>query len=131
MDGSEEMFRRMAFNVLARNQDDHVKNIAFLMDRKGVWKLSPAFDMTYSYNPSGAWTANHQMTLNGKRDGFTREDFEACAKSALLKRGRASDILNQVSKAVSRWREFAAVAKVNQDQIDQIQKAIRSELMLS
>ena len=70
----------MAFNVIARNQDDHVKNIAFLMDRGGRWRLSPAFDVTYSYNPAGAWTATHQMTLNGKRDGFTLDDFRACAR---------------------------------------------------
>jgi serine/threonine-protein kinase HipA len=65
----EEQFRRMAFNIVARNQDDHVKNIAFLMNKEGLWSLAPAFDLTYSYNPSGAWTARHQMTLNGKRDG--------------------------------------------------------------
>ena len=85
----EEQFRRMVFNIVARNQDDHVKNIAFLMDKQGRWSLAPAFDMTYSYNPSGSWTAAHQMTLNGKRDGFTLEDFEACAKASLMKRGRA------------------------------------------
>ena len=84
----EEQFRRMVFNIVARNQDDHVKNIAFLMDKQGEWRLAPAFDMTYSYNPSGAWTATHQMTLNGKRDGFTLADFEARAKAAVMKRGR-------------------------------------------
>ncbi len=79
----------MAFNIVARNQDDHVKNIAFLMNKSGEWSLSPAFDMTYSFNPSGAWTASHQMTMNGKRDNFTLEDFNACAKTASMKRGRA------------------------------------------
>ena len=67
----EEQFRRMVFNVVARNQDDHVKNIAFLMDQAGRWSLAPAFDLTYGYNPAARWTATHQMTLNGKRDGFT------------------------------------------------------------
>src|SRR3990172_4198489 len=66
MGSIEEQFRRMAFNIIARNQDDHVKNIAFLMDKAGNWSPSPAFDMTYSFNPSGAWTASHQMTINGK-----------------------------------------------------------------
>jgi serine/threonine protein kinase HipA of HipAB toxin-antitoxin module len=65
----------MVFNVVARNQHDHVKNIAFLMNPLGEWSLAPAFDVTYSFNPAGAWTGTHQMTLNGKRDGFTREDF--------------------------------------------------------
>jgi len=108
----EEQFRRMVFNVVARNQDDHVKNIAFLMDKQGRWSLAPAFDLTYSYNPSGAWTSTHQMTLNGKRDGFTRDDFETCAQSALMKRGRAATIIAQVTAAVLRWPEFAAAARI-------------------
>ena len=83
----------MAFNIVARNQDDHVKNIAFLMDRPGRWSLSPAFDVTYSYNPAGRWTGAHQMTLNGKGDDFEVEDFVACARNAALKRGRATAIL--------------------------------------
>ncbi|WP_309384763.1 HipA domain-containing protein [Cerasicoccus frondis] len=76
----EAQYRRMLFNVVARNQDDHVKNIAFLMNKAGQWSLSPAFDVIYSYNPSGAWTSAHQMSINGKRDDFTLADFEACAK---------------------------------------------------
>ena len=108
----EEQYRRMVFNIVARNQDDHPKNIAFLMDRQGRWALAPAFDTTYSYNPSGAWTATHQMTMNGKRDGFTREDFRACAGNALLKRGRAEIIIDEVLTAVMRWPEFAAAARV-------------------
>ena len=76
----EEQFRRMLFNIVARNHDDHVKNIAFLMDKSGTWTLAPAFDITDSYNPSGAWTATHQMTVNGKRDGFTIADVRAAAK---------------------------------------------------
>lgn len=121
----EEQFRRMAFNVAARNQDDHVKNIAFLMDREGRWSLAPAFDVTYSYNPSGAWTATHQMTLNGKRDNFTREDFEAGAKVAQLKRGRAAAILDEVLAAVRRWPEFAAEARLPGEWRDRIQAAHR------
>jgi serine/threonine-protein kinase HipA len=108
----EQQFRRMAFNIVARNQDDHVKNIAFLMNKRGEWSLAPAFDVTYSYNPSGAWTATHQMTMNGKREAFTREDFAACAKSALMKRGRAATIVEEVQAAVKRWPEFAAEAKI-------------------
>lgn len=81
MESVEEQFRRMAFNIVGRNQDDHVKNIAFLMNRSGAWSLSPAFDMTYSYNPGGAWTRAHQMSLNGKRDLFDVEDFKTCAKA--------------------------------------------------
>lgn len=121
----EEQFRRMVFNVVARNQDDHVKNIAFLMNKDGEWSLAPAFDMTYSYNPSGSWTGTHQMTLNGKRDGFRRGDFEACAKSALMKRGRAATILEEVTAAVKRWPEFAAKAKLSEQWLRKIQKQHR------
>ena len=121
----EEQFRRMAFNVVARNQDDHVKNIAFLMNKQGEWALAPAFDVTYSYNPSGAWTATHQMTLNGKRDGFTRKDFDACAKLAGLRRGRSSQIVDEVLTAVRRWTEFAEAAKIDDARRDQIQRAFR------
>lgn len=112
MDDVEQQFRRMAFNIVGRNQDDHVKNIAFLMDRAGAWSLSPAFDVTYSYNPDGAWTASHQMSLNGKRDGFELADFTACAKAAAMKRGRAGDILDEVQNAVRQWPAFAEEAGV-------------------
>jgi serine/threonine-protein kinase HipA len=121
----EEQFRRMVFNIVARNQDDHVKNIAFLMNKRGEWSLAPAFDVTYSYNPSGSWTATHQMTLNGKRDGFTLEDFEACAKAALMKRGRAARIIDEVHTAVKRWPEFAAQARLADDWRDRIQDTHR------
>lgn len=124
----EEQFRRMVFNIVARNQDDHVKNIAFLMDKKGTWSLAPAFDLTYSYNPSGAWTASHQMTMNGKRDGFTRADFEACARAALMKRGRAATIIEEVLAAVRRWPEFAAAAPLADAWRDKIQATHRLEL---
>ena len=121
----EEQFRRMVFNMVARNQDDHVKNIAFLMDKQGVWLLAPAFDVTYSYNPSGAWTAVHQMSMNGKRDGFTVADFEACAKVALMKRGRAGKILEEVLAAVRRWPEFAGAAGLSDVWREQIQRTHR------
>ena len=122
VDAVEEQFRRMVFNVVGRNQDDHVKNIAFLMDKEGHWSLAPAFDMTYSYNPSGAWTASHQMTLNGKRDGFTLSDFRAAAKNANMKRGRAEAIVKEVVSVVKRWPEFAAAAKLSDGLRDKIQK---------
>ena len=121
----EEQFRRMVFNIVARNQDDHAKNIAFLMDRQGRWSLAPAFDVTYSYNPSGAWTSTHQMTLNGKRDGFTLEDLRTCARSALMKRGRAETIVEQVTAAVRRWPEFAAGAGLPDNWRDRIQESHR------
>ena len=125
----EEQFRRTLFNVVARNQDDHVKNIAFLMDKRGEWSLSPAFDVCYSYNPSGVWTSRHQMSLNGKRDGFERADFRALAATASMKRGRSDAILDEVIDAVRRWRSFAAEAGVAQEQTDQIAAAHRLEFV--
>lgn len=124
----EEMFRRMAFNILARNQDDHVKNIAFLMDKEGKWSLAPAFDVAYSFNPSGVWTSSHQMTMNGKRDDFSRNDFKACGEAVSLKRGRAESIVTEVRKAVEKWSEFADTAKVTQSWKTQIQENLRLEL---
>lgn len=121
----EQQFRRMTFNIVARNQDDHVKNIAFMMDKSGTWSLSPAFDMTYSFNPSGAWTASHQMTLNGKREGFTLDDFKACAKVASMKRGRAETIVKEIQEVVSRWRDYAEAAGVPDVWRENIQRTLR------
>lgn len=127
----EELFRRMCFNVVARNQDDHVKNVAFLMDKRGRWSLAPAFDLNYSFNPNGAWTSRHQMTLQGKRDDFTLDDFRAVARSASLQRGRERQILEQVTTAVSRWPDFAAQAGVPSSQADPIRAAHRLTLLSS
>jgi serine/threonine-protein kinase HipA len=123
-----EQFRRMVFNIVARNQDDHVKNIAFLMNKEGEWSLAPAFDVTYSYNASGVWTAAHQMTMNGKRDGFTREDFALCAKAAMMKRGRAEIILDEVQATVNRWPEYAAQARLGDEWRERIQEQHRLAL---
>ncbi|MGH8325300.1 MAG: type II toxin-antitoxin system HipA family toxin [Steroidobacteraceae bacterium] len=112
MSAIEQQFRRMLFNVVARNQDDHVKNIAFLMSQTGEWSLAPAFDVTYAYNPEGRWTRSHQMTINGKQDGFTLDDFRACATTAGLKRGRPEAILDEVRVAVARWPQYAEEAGV-------------------
>lgn len=129
MDYIEEQFRRMAFNIIGRNQDDHVKNISFLMNKAGQWSLSPAYDMTYSYNPKGVWTGSHQMSLNGKRDGFDYEDFKACAKTVSMKRGRAREILKEVQQAVRRWREFATNSDVSEDFIKKIENAHRLDIL--
>ncbi|MFY9341249.1 MAG: type II toxin-antitoxin system HipA family toxin [Planctomycetota bacterium] len=115
MDDVEELFRRMVFNVVARNQDDHVKNIAFLMDQQGRWTLAPAYDVNFSFNPDGGWTRQHQMTLAGKADKFTVDDLRAVAKTAAMKRGRAETMLAEVTAAVRRWREFATSADVPAD----------------
>ena len=125
----EEQFRRMAFNIIGRNQDDHVKNIAFLMDKSGSWSLAPAFDMTYSYNPQGDWTSRHQMSLNGKRDDFTLDDFKACAKNVSMKRGRAETIVDQVQTAVLQWKRFADKSGVSAGIADGISKTLRTGIL--
>lgn len=129
MSAIEEQFRRMAFNIIARNQDDHVKNIAFLMDKSGNWSLSPAFDVTYSFNPSGAWTASHQMTMNGKRDDFDIEDFKACAKTASMKRGRGEKIVEEVWESVLRWKDFSDQAGVPTSWQEKIRLTHRLDLI--
>lgn len=124
----EELFRRMAFNVVARNQDDHVKNIAFLMDKQGKWSLAPAYDVMYSYNPSSKWVSRHQMSLNNKRDNFEREDFRVVERTASMKRGRADEILDEVCEAAAKWREFAARASVDPVLEDEVDRNHRTEL---
>jgi serine/threonine-protein kinase HipA len=125
---AEQQFRRMLFNAVARNQDDHVKNIAFLMDRDGRWSLSPAFDMVYAHNPAGRWTAQHQMSINGKRDRITVEDLRRVAEVALLKRGRAEAVLAEVIEAVRTWPELAAKAGVDDERIAQIERTDQLDL---
>ena len=125
----EELYRRMVFNIIARNQDDHVKNIAFLMDKSGQWSLAPAYDMTYSYQPAGVWTSAHQMTMNGKRDGFTMDDFKASAKMALLRRGRVETIIREITNVVRRWREYASVTGVPDQQVEPISRTLRLDLV--
>jgi serine/threonine-protein kinase HipA len=125
MTSTEQQFRRVVFNVLARNQDDHVKNIAYLMDKSGNWSLSPAYDSSYSYNPYGKWTAQHQMSINGKRDDFQLEDFVSLARMASMKRGRARTIVAEVADAISHWSDHGEIAGVADARIAQIGAAHR------
>jgi len=124
----EQMVRRAIFNVVARNQDDHVKNIAFLMDRKGKWSLAPAFDLTWSYNPDGIWAGSHQMSVNGKRDVFSRKDIEVLGEVSFLPRGLALQILDQVLDVVSGWRDYARESGVSPDQTADIGRTHRMGL---
>ena len=102
---AQEMFRRMVFNVVVRNQDDHTKNISFLMDEDGRWRLSPAYDMGYAYNPGGGWTATHQMSINGKFDGITKGDLQVFARQNNIK--EASGIIEEICEVASRWVRWA------------------------
>ena len=115
---AQEMFRRMVFNVIVRNQDDHTKNISFLMGEDGVWRLSPAYDMGYSYNPNGGWTATHQMSINGKFDDITRKDLLECGAKNNIK--NASLIIDEVCEIASQWPTMAKECDVPQSMIDDI-----------
>lgn len=113
-----EMFRRMVFNVVVRNQDDHTKNISFLMNEEGRWWLSPAYDMGYAYNPNGGWTNTHQMSINGKFDDITRKDLLECANRNNIK--DASLIIDEVCDIAAGWPVIAGECGVPQDMIDSI-----------
>jgi len=106
-----QQYRRMVFNILARNQDDHTKNISFLMNSSGKWSLSPAYDLTYSHNPAGKWTNQHQMSVNGKRDGFSKQELIATGKSISI--AKPELILDEVAAAVGKWQKFADAAGVS------------------
>ncbi len=121
----EEQFRRAVFNVIARNQDDHTKNIAFLMDQTGAWSLSPAYDITYSYNPVGTWTSTHQMTINAKRDEFDLSDLLSLGAEANLSNAEAVGAIDQVLDAIHQWRQFATAVGVDDETAAQIDRAFR------
>lgn len=128
MDVVEQQYKRAVFNVVARNQDDHVKNISFLMDRSGSWRLSPAYDVAYSYNPSGSWTRDHQMSLAGKRNDFTHDDLMVFASNAGLKPARARQAIGDVMDSVENWNVHAEKADVERSDVARIEKTFRMDL---
>lgn len=107
---AEQLFRRMAFNVMARNCDDHTKNFAFIMNKEGNWSLAPAFDICHAYRPGSTWVSQHALSINGKRFNITRDDLLVVAKNMNIK--KAGTILNQVNNAVASWKDFATETKV-------------------
>ena len=121
----EQQVLRAIFNVVGRNHDDHVKNIAFLMNRRGEWKLAPAFDMTYAFNPNGDWTSQHQMSINNKRESFKRQDIIELADKAGIKKAKANDMLDHTISIFSRWLNFADKAKIEESIAVKIQKTHR------
>jgi serine/threonine-protein kinase HipA len=124
----EQQFRRMVFNVVARNQDDHVKNVAFLMDREGAWSLAPAYDVIWAWKPGNPWLDSHQMSINGKRDGFTVADLRNVAVLGGLKRGRAEAILAEVTAVVAGWTAIADEVGVDHQMARQIASSHRLTL---
>ena len=123
-----QLYKRMVFNEYAKNYDDHTKNITFLMDKKGVWRLSPAYDMTFSYSQSSTWVNAHQMLINGKADEITRDDFIKVAQTAGIKKAEAEKYVGQVKNAVSKWNSFAEEAGVSLKNAERIQTFFNLEL---
>lgn len=117
-----QLYGRMVFNIMAKNHDDHVKNTSFLMNKKGQWSLAPAYDITYSYNPNGFWTKSHQMSINGKRDDFTKEDLLASADNMGIKRREALLWIDRVENALNQWPDISNQAGLSQNVSSRIQK---------
>ncbi len=126
----EQLVLRAMFNAVARNQDDHVKNISFLMDKEGEWHLSPAYDVTYSFRNSSEWTSRHQMFIRGKTDNFVEDDFIKLAELADIKTAKAKEMLEMVILTIKKWPEFAKKAKVDNATIEKISNAHRLGLIL-
>jgi serine/threonine-protein kinase HipA len=119
---AEQLFRRMVFNVIARNCDDHTKNFAFLMDKTGVWKLSPAFDVCHSYRPGSTWVSQQSLSVNGKRKDITRDDFLSVARNMNIK--KAGNIITQINDAVKNWQFYAEETNVKPELRDAIDKTL-------
>ena len=124
MAAREQLFLRMVFNVVAYNRDDHSKQISFLMDKTGDWRLSPAYDMTFAFNPAGAFTSSHQMSVNRKRAEITDEDFMAVAHRQGLNGSSAKRLVRAVREVIANWRDYATRAGVHREQDDLIARLI-------
>jgi serine/threonine-protein kinase HipA len=118
----EELYRRMTFNVIARNHDDHTKNISFLMDQNGNWSLSPAYDVIYAFNPNNIWLKAHQMSVNGKREDITKKDLIETAANMNIK--KPNEIIEKTIEFVSKWNHYAKKSDVDKEQIKAIGKTM-------
>lgn len=124
-----QLFKRMVFNVVARNHDDHSKNFAFMLDDQHRWKLAPAYDLAYSYKPGSPWVNSHWMRLNGKRDNFSREDFYSFEKlSPIFTRRKIDRIIDETTEHVSKWNELAAEHSVPRSLLDLIGRNLRLKI---
>ncbi|TBX65550.1 type II toxin-antitoxin system HipA family toxin [Flavobacterium silvisoli] len=120
---AEQMFRRMVFNVMARNCDDHTKNFAFILKQDEAWALAPAYDVCHSYRPGSDWVSQHCLSVNGKRTGIIKDDLMAVAKAMNIKKGES--IINQINETVARWSDYAETVKVE----PRLQHAIAKTLL--
>ena len=121
---AEQMFRRMVFNVIARNCDDHTKNFSFLLKQGGKWELSPAYDLCHAYRPSSEWVSQHALSLNGKRKEITKADLLVIGESIRCK--KASEIIDEINETVNHWEKFANDVNVKNTLRDEIAKTLLS-----
>jgi serine/threonine-protein kinase HipA len=121
-----QLFKRMIFNVVSRNHDDHTKNFGFILDEANHWQLAPAYDLAYSYKPDSLWVSKHWMTLNGKQDNFTRADFHSFEKlSPIFNKRKIDDLLDNTIQVVSKWNKLASEHDVPQSLIKEISQNLR------
>jgi len=125
---TEQMFKRMVFNVIMRNQDDHTKNSAFLMGKDGRWRLSPAYDVTYAFDPNNFWTNRHQMSVNGKMHDINRKDVEEFAHNTGIK--DPGDVIETTLSVASEWKEYAREPKVPKETAEAIGKELLNDRSL-
>ena len=119
-DDAKRLFRRMVFNIYAKNHDDHVKNITFLMDKSGHWQFSSAYDLTYACDPTNMWLAEHQMTVSGKTEGFLTEDLLVCGKHMNISKDEALAIIDDVKSALGQWEICAEEALRGEKEMEYI-----------
>jgi len=126
---AEQLLRRMIFNIVARNHDDHAKNVAFMLNNDHHWQLAPAYDLAYSYRPGSKWVNSHWMSLNGKRDEFTRDDIYSLEKlSPLFTRRKLKEVIEEIINHVSKWRELAIENDVPKALIQEIDSNLRTKI---
>lgn len=121
---AEQMFRRMVFNVLSTNYDDHTKNFSFLLKKGENWKLAPAYDLCYSYDSGNQWVNKQTLSINGKRLNITKEDMLMLAKNNSIK--KAEKIIDEINQVVKSWEKYAAMAKVNNHHKKKISENLHS-----
>lgn len=124
----EQFYRRMVFNCMAVNQDDHVKNVSFIMDKTGKWRLSPAYDITFSYNPQNKWLRAHQMTINGKTVGITGNDLLQAGKNMGIKERRIKEIIKETESCILRFSDFSEQAGIREETFASIDSVIKSTM---
>jgi serine/threonine-protein kinase HipA len=125
----EQFYRRLVFNVILVNQDDHVKNVSFLMDRKGKWKLSPAYDLTFSYDTGNKWLKAHQMLINGKNDNIKHEDLIAAGKTMGLSTQRCNRVISDVLAVEKNVRDYFERVNIREEVADMIGKVIKKHFV--